>query len=163
MGMWWRSMFWLACAAGAALLAGEARATYISTGFEAGEGYTRGKLTPSQPNPIGDVGRGNNTWTDLGGKNADPQGLVIFTGTQGMDSFNVIKGQFVINEGFRADLNVDGAVDARDLAVLAGDWLLDAATIAIVTESALWPWADINRDAVVNLLDFRSLAENWRH
>ena len=141
--VWWRSTLTLGCAVGAALLAGEARAVHISTGFEAGEGYTRGELTPSQPNPIGDVGWGNNPWTDAGGRNADPQHLVIVTSNARRRpcktiaySFNVIKGHFVIDEGFQAELNVDGMADARDRTMMAGDRLLDTVTITAVNESA---------------------------
>jgi hypothetical protein len=63
--------------AAAFLGAGPARAVDIRTGFEVTEGYGVGKLTPAQPNPIGDIGWGNSTWTDLGGNNADPQGFVV--------------------------------------------------------------------------------------
>ena len=112
---------------------------------------------------VGDLGQWKSISWNFSNEWLSPDGaefVCIFTGTHGMDSFDVIKGQLVNDEGFRADLNVDGAADARDPAISAGDWLLDAATIAIVNESALWPWADINRDAMVNLLGFRSLAEN---
>ncbi|HOW73738.1 MAG TPA: discoidin domain-containing protein [Phycisphaerae bacterium] len=61
----------------ALLLIGSAQAVDIRTGFEVAEGYQAGKLTPAQPNPIGDVGWGGNRWTDLGGNSADPQGFVV--------------------------------------------------------------------------------------
>ncbi|MBN2313697.1 MAG: hypothetical protein JXM79_07185 [Sedimentisphaerales bacterium] len=59
------------------LLAGPTRAVYVGTGFEPEEGYREGKLTPSQPSPIGDIGWGDSTWTDLGGNTADPQGFIV--------------------------------------------------------------------------------------
>jgi hypothetical protein len=54
-----------------------AKAVYLGTSFEVEEGYNVGKLTPSQPNPIGGIGWGESVWTDLGGNNADPQGLIV--------------------------------------------------------------------------------------
>ncbi|MEJ2703960.1 MAG: hypothetical protein P8Z79_16100 [Sedimentisphaerales bacterium] len=59
------------------LFAVPTRAVYVGAGFEPEEGYSVGKLTPSQPDPVGDLGWGENVWTDLGGNTADPQGVVV--------------------------------------------------------------------------------------
>jgi hypothetical protein len=67
----------LFCATAVLLVMPPARAVDIRTGFEAAEGYHAGKLTPGQPDPADDIGWGDSTWTDMGGNNADPQGLVV--------------------------------------------------------------------------------------
>jgi hypothetical protein len=67
----------LFCATAVLLVMPPARAVDIRTGFEAAEGYRAGKLTPGQPDPADDIGWGDSTWTDMGGNNADPQGLVV--------------------------------------------------------------------------------------
>lgn len=67
----------VACVLAILLVASSTRAVYMRTGFEPEEGYSPGKLTPSQPSPVGDVGWGSSVWTDLGGNNADPQGFVV--------------------------------------------------------------------------------------
>jgi hypothetical protein len=54
--------------------------------------------------------------------------------------------------GDSADLDRNGAVDARDLLMLMEDWLAGPAPLA----------ADIDRDSRVNLRDFARLAGKWR-
>ena len=73
----WRAREIILVAATVLLVAGSAGAVNIRTGFELAEGYHLGKLTPEQPNPVGDFGWGMNTWVDLGGSMADPQGFVV--------------------------------------------------------------------------------------
>ena len=96
----------------------------------------------------------SNTWLSPDGT----EFVCIFIGTRDMDSSNMIKGHFVINEGLQADLNVDGMADALDRTDEVGDRVRDAAMITAVNESASRPRTDINRDTMVHLLDFVPLA-----
>ena len=54
--------------------------------------------------------------------------------------------------GSPADLSHDGIADARDLLLLAADWLVGPAPLV----------ADLDRDGLVNLRDFVRLAGKWR-
>ena len=54
-------------------------------------------------------------------------------------------------EGLRTDLNNDGAINNKDLSMLAGMWL--AADLPMA--------GDINRDGLVNFSDFAWLAQLW--
>ncbi|GAH49661.1 unnamed protein product, partial [marine sediment metagenome] len=54
-------------------------------------------------------------------------------------------------EGLRIDLNNDGAINNKDLSMLAGMWL--AADLPMA--------GDINRDGLVNFSDFAWLAQLW--
>jgi len=69
----------LACVLAVVFIVGsaDAVAVLVQTGFEPSEGYEPGKLTSSQPNPVGDVGWGGTTWQDFGGKYGDPEGYVV--------------------------------------------------------------------------------------
>jgi hypothetical protein len=51
-----------------------------------------------------------------------------------------------------ADLNNDGWIDHRDMMLLAGRWLSNEVLLA----------EDLNRDAVVDFVDFAVLTENWQ-
>ena len=65
------------CAAAVLLGVGHAGAVLISTGFEPAEGYSPGKLTPNQPEPVNDIGWGGTKWADFGGNYGDPNGMVV--------------------------------------------------------------------------------------
>jgi hypothetical protein len=105
-----------------------------------GQGWVQDEVT----SPCIDAGDPNSDWT----AELWPHGKRINMGAYGGTPQASMSLSTV---GNRADRNNDGAVDMKDLLMLANMWLTEDVLLA----------EDINCDGAVDLPDFSVLAENW--